>query len=129
MKLGSFMGKSLSADLADRRLSRPEKVPDDARSHMGGARTDHVASGVFHPDLSPVSGPGAGGHVDHGATDRHQPAAHRAVSGTGACIFLSSGVFAAPLVGVGPGSRLDHIPAGPWGPAGAGAPGGRRYGH
>jgi hypothetical protein len=77
----------------------------------------------------PVSRPGARGHTDHGATRRDQPAPHCSISGAGAGVFLSAGVFPAPSVDLGTGVRLAHLPAGPSPPAGAGAPGGRRHGH
>ena len=127
--MGAFLVKLLPIRPATRQQHIPSKVHSDEHTGLSDATTHGVSAGVFHPDLALVSGPGTRGCAHDGATNRHQPASHRSVSGAGAWLFFSSGVCPAPMVDLGPRSGLDHVPAGPGGSVRAGAAGGRRYGH
>src|ERR671933_265433 len=55
----------------------------------------------------------------------HEPPSLRNVGAA----HVSARVFPTPMVDLGVGSHLDHVPAGPGGPTRTGAAGGRRYGH
>jgi hypothetical protein len=76
--MGAFVVKWLHPVVANKVQPIPWKALEPASSHLGYSSVDNVSARIFDPNVSSVSGPGAGSRADHWPPDRHQRAADRA---------------------------------------------------